>query len=107
MALRSFTPTPDYHRFRVRLMEDAWDKDLGKFNIEVTALGAENARQVAVETVKAEYPAACAVAVSRICEDCHHPLAPIGADPGHNASGCRHRSESADAVYPCGCGVAA
>lgn len=95
--LPTFTPSPDYHSYRVTLLEDRWDAELGKFRVTVHAIGPLSARELAVEQSKGKYPSACAVAVEQLCDGC---------DPheAHAGQPCGHTSQSASAVYPCPCG---
>lgn len=103
--MRSFTPTDEYHTFRVYCMVDRWEDAAGRFSRDVLAIGGTSAEQIVKDLVKADYPDATVLSTSQLCDECGHPVKAIGASPGHKDGTCQHRSYSADAEYPCPCGL--
>lgn len=99
--LATFTPTEDYADYLVIVLADAYDKDLGKLTVRVSAIGELSARELAVEKVRDEYPAAMAVRVTIPCPGCGITEAPHEVHAGP----CPHSWFSASQRFDCECAV--
>ena len=89
-ALRSFTPTEDYARYRVLLAVDRYDEDAGRSIQDVYAIGATSAKEIALDILYERGDRAASVLrIAELCAKCDHPLTAIGASPGHGEMGCR------------------